>query len=64
MDEIANDTYLIVFDDTEVPPEVVVGEDLAYKLFEHRQDNWNCHLFKIEMSNEKWKKKRMKDRSK
>lgn len=37
--------YLIVFDDTERPPEMVVGDLRARHVFGERSQSWNAHLF-------------------
>lgn len=38
--------WLIMYEDTECPPEIYTEEGPARKRFEAASLNWNCHLFK------------------
>jgi hypothetical protein len=41
-----NETWLIVFEDTDHQPEAFTSEESARRTFEERKLSWNCHLFR------------------
>jgi len=43
--------WLVLFEDTSVPPAIFPTEALARKFYEDRSVNWNCHLFRGVESN-------------
>lgn len=37
--------YLIMFDDHDVKPEIVIGESIARRRYDQLSNSWNAHLF-------------------